>query len=154
MQSEMKSLSDNEVWELVKLPEGRKAIGCKWIFKTKIDGEGNIERYKARLVAQGFTQKFGVDYDQTFSPVVSFESIRSILAIAAKNGLKLHQMDVKTAFLNGELDEEIFLKQPEGFVVKGYEDHVCKLKRSIYGLKQSAGEKWKQHGGPKALNNK
>ena len=138
MLSEMKSLNDNEVWELVKLPEGRKAIGCKWIFKTKVDGDGNIERYKARLVAQGFTQKFGVDYDQTFSPVVSFESVRSIIAIAAKNGLKLHQMDVKTAFLNGELKEEIFLKQPEGFVVKGHEDYVCKLKRSIYGLKQSA----------------
>ena len=138
MQSEMKSLTDNKVWELVKLPTGRKAIGCKWIFKTKIDGNGDIERYKARLVAQGFTQKFGVDYDQTFSPVVSFESVRSVIAIAAKNGLKLHQMDVKTAFLNGELNEEIYLRQPEGFVVKGYEDHVCKLKRSIYGLKQSA----------------
>ena len=138
MQSEMKSLNENQVWELVELPKGRKAIGCKWIFKTKIDGDGNIERYKARLVAQGYSQKFGVDYDQTFSPVVSFESIRSIAAIAAKNGLKLHQMDVKTAFLNGELSEEIFLKQPEGFIVKGFENHVCKLKRSIYGLKQSA----------------
>ena len=138
MESEMKSLNKNKVWELVKLPKGRKAIGCKWIFKTKIDGDGNIERYKARLVAQGYTQKFGVDYDQTFSPVVSFESIRSIISIAAKNGLKLHQIDVKTAFLNGELSEEICLKQPEGFVSKGYEDYVCKLKRSIYGLKQSA----------------
>ena len=138
MENEMKSLNENKVWELVKLPKGRKAIGCKWIFKTKIDGDGKVERHKARLVAQGYTQKFGVDYDQTFSPVVSFESIRSIIAIAAQNGLKLHQMDVKTAFLNGELSEEIFLKQPEGFVVKGYEDHVCKLNRSIYGLKQSA----------------
>ena len=138
MQSEMKSLNENKVWELVKLPKGRKAIGCKWIFKTKIDGDGNIERYKARLVAQGYTQKYGVDYDQTFSPVVSFESIRSIAAIAAQKGLKLHQMDVKTAFLNGELTEEIYLKQPEGFIEKGYEDYVCKLKRSIYGLKQSA----------------
>ena len=138
MKSEMNSLHENQVWDLVKLPKGRKAIGCKWIFKTKIDGEGNVERHKARLVAQGYTQKFGVDYDQTFSPVVSFESIRSIIAIAAKNGLKLHQMDVKTAFLNGELTEEIFLKQPEGFVEKGFEDYVCKLKRSIYGLKQSA----------------
>ena len=138
MKSEMKSLNKNDVQELVELPKGRKAIGCKWIFKTKIDGEGNIERYKARLVAQGYTQKFGVDYDQRFSPVVCFESIRSIIAIAANNGLKLHQMDVKTAFLNGELSEEIYLKQPEGFIMKGYEDHVCKLKRSIYGLKQSA----------------
>ena len=138
MKSEMNSLKENDVWDLVKLPKGRKVIGCKWIFKTKVDGDGRIERYKARLVAQGYTQKFGIDYDQTFSPVVSFESIRSIIAIAAKNGLKLHQMDIKTAFLNGELNEEIFISQPEGFVAKGFEDYVCKLKRSIYGLKQSA----------------
>ena len=138
MESEINSLNKNQVWELVRLPEGKKTIGCKWIFKTKVDGDGNIERYKARLVAQGFTQRYGIDYDQTFSPVVSFESIRSIIAIAAKNNLKLHQMDVKTAFLNGELNEEIYINQPEGFVVKGLEDHVCKLKRSIYGLKQSA----------------
>ena len=124
----MASLKENQVWELVKLPTGRKVIGSKWIFKTKVDGDGKIERYKARLVAQGFTQKHGIDYDQTFSPVVSFESIRSIIAIAAKNDLKLHQMDIKTAFLNGELSEEIFISQPEGYVTEGFESYVCKLK--------------------------
>ena len=129
MANEINSLKENEVWDLVTLPEGRKTIGCKWVFKTKIDADGEIDRYKARLVAQGYNQKYGIDYDETFSPVVRFESIRTIIALAAKYGLKLHQMDVKSAFLNGELKEEIFMKQPEGFIVKGKETHVCKLKR-------------------------
>lgn len=138
MTNEIGSLAENDVWDLVTLPEGRKAIGSKWIYKTKLDADGNIERYKARLVAQGFNQKYGIDYDETFSPVVRFESIRTVIALAANYALKVHQMDVKTAFLNGELKEEIFMKQPEGFVSKGEENLVCKLQRSIYGLKQSA----------------
>ena len=138
MKSEIESLQKNNVWELEKLPEGRSAVGCKWVFKTKLDAQGNIERYKARLVAQGFTQRYGVDYDETFSPVVRFESVRSLFAIASKYKLAVHQMDVRTAFLNGELKEEIFMKQPEGFVQEGKEKWVCKLKRSLYGLKQSA----------------
>ena len=138
MKSEIKSLEKNQVWDLEKLPEGRSTVGCKWVFKTKLDAQGNVERYKARLVAQGFTQKYGVDYDETFSPVVRFESIRSLLAIASQHGLVVHQMDVKTAFLNGELKEEIFMRQPEGFISQGEEMLVCKLKRSLYGLKQSA----------------
>ena len=96
-----------------------------------------MERHKARLVAQGFSQKFGDEYDETFCPVVRFESVRTIIALAAQHGLKLHQMDVTTAFLNGELKEEIYMKQPEGFIAKGKEHLVCKLNRSIYGLKQS-----------------
>ena len=96
-----------------------------------------MERYKARLVAQGFSQKFGTDYDETFCPVVRMESLRTLIALAIQNGLKLHQIDVTTAFLNGELKEEVFMKQPEGFIVKGQEHLVCRLKRSIYGLKQS-----------------
>ena len=138
MKSEIESLQKNNVWELEELPEGRSAVGCKWVFKTKLDAQGNIERYKARLVAQGFTQRYGVDYDETFSPVVRFESVRSLFAIASKYKLAVHQMDVTTAFLNGELKEEIFMKQPEGFVQEGKEKWVCKLKRSLYGLKQSA----------------
>ena len=137
MEKEMKSLSVNKVWDLVSLPKGKKVIGSKWVFKTKRNVDGNVERYKARLVAQGFSQKYGQDYDETFSPVVRFESLRMIIALSVQHSLKLHQMDVTTAFLNGELNDEVYMKQPEGYVVKGKENLVCKLKKSIYGLKQS-----------------
>ena len=99
--------------------------------------EGRIKRYKARLVAKGSLQKYGVGFEETFAPVAKFTSIRIILSIAAQYKLVLHQMDVKTAFLNGTLDEEIYMNQPEGFVDSNYPDHVCKLKRALYGLKQS-----------------
>ena len=112
-------------------------MSSKWIFKCKIGATGNIDRYKARLVAQGYSQRPGVDYEETFSPVVRFESLRMIAALAAQTNLQLHQMDVKTAFLNGELKETVYMKQPEGYEEKAKEDLVCKLKRSIYGLKQS-----------------
>jgi hypothetical protein len=138
MENEIKSLKEHGVWDLVKLPEGRKTVGCKWIFKVKQDADGNVERYKARLVAQGFSQKEGEDYDETFSPVVRFESIRTVIALAAQLGLSLHQMDVKTAFLNGELKEKIYMRQPPGYVVQGKETYVCLLYKSLYGLKQSA----------------
>ena len=141
MNEEMESLHANDVWDLIELPKGRKAIGSKWVFKLKVNAEGVVERYKARLVAQGFSQKFGEDYDETFCPVVRHESIRTLIALAVQNGLKLHQMDITTAFLNGELKEDVYMKQPEGFTVKGQEDLVCRLKRSIYGLKQS-GRCW------------
>ena len=137
MEKEMKSLSVNKVWDLVSLPKGKKVIGSKWVFKTKRNVDGNVERYKARLVAQGFSQSYGQDYDETFSPVVRFESLRMIIALSVQRSLKLHQMDVTTAFLNGELNDEVYMKQPEGYVVKGKENLVCKLKKSIYGLKQS-----------------
>lgn len=137
MEKEMESLHKNDVWDLVMLPKGRKAVGSKWVFKLKVGPDGMVHRHKARLVAQGFSQKYGLDYDETFSPVVRFESLRTVIGLAVQNGLKLHQMDVTTAFLNGELDEEVYMKQPEGFATKGQEDLVCKLKRSIYGLKQS-----------------
>ncbi|KAF1325883.1 Integrase catalytic core protein, partial [Globisporangium splendens] len=135
--SELESLCKNETWELVPLPRGRKAISSKWVFKVKETVEGLIERYKARLVAKGFLQKYGVDFEETFAPVAKFASIRIILSIAAQYKLVLHQMDVKTAFLNGLLEEEIYMKQPVGFVDPKYPDHVCKLKRALYGLKQS-----------------
>ena len=107
------------------------------MFRVKENQDGEIERFKARLVAKGFLQKFGIDYDETFAPVAKFTSIRIVLSLAAKYGLKLHQMDVKTAFLNGELDEDIYMEQPDGYVDEDHPDYVCKLKRSLYGLKQS-----------------
>ena len=110
---EIKSLNENKTWEIVDLPEGRKPIPCKWVFKIKCDDQGIIQRYKARLVAKGFAQKAGLDYEKTFSPVVSFNSIRTLLAIAAYQNLEVEQMDVTTAFLNGELKEEIYMCQPE-----------------------------------------
>ena len=137
MDKEMDSLHMNDVWDLVKLPKDRKAVGSKWVFKLKVGPDGQVERHKARLVAQGFAQKQGLDYDETFSPVVRFESLRTVIALAVQNDMKMHQMDVTTAFLNGELQEEVYMKQPEGFAAEGQEDLVCKLKRSIYGLKQS-----------------
>ena len=138
MKDEMKSMKDNDVWDLVELPEGAKPIGCKWIFKTKRDSKGNVERYKARLVAKGFTQKEGIDYKETFSPVSSKDSFRTIMALVAHYDLELHQMDVKTAFLNGDLDETIHMVQLENFVSGDPKSMVCKLKKSIYGLKQSS----------------
>ena len=137
MEKEVKSLSVNKVWDLVSLPKGKKVVGSKWVFKTKRNVDGNVERYKARLVAQGYSHKYVQDYDETFSPVVRFESLRMIIALSVQRCLKMHQMDVTTAFLNGELNDEVYMKQPEGYVVKGKESLVCKLKKSIYGLKQS-----------------
>ena len=141
MTDEMNSMANNDVWDLVELPSGSKAIGCKWVFKTKRDSQGNIDRYKARLVAKGFTQVEGVDYRETFSPVSTKDSFRIIMALVAHFDLELHQMDVKTAFLNGVLEEEVYIKQPEGFIAKDKEHLVCKLKKSIYGLKQ-ASRQW------------
>lgn len=135
--AEFESLMENETWELVKLPPGRKPIGCKWVFKLKMNPDGTVDRYKARLVAKGYSQVEGVDYSETFAPVAKFPSIRAILALAASEDMEIHQMDVKTAFLNGTLDEEIYMDQPEGFRVPGKEGLVCKLKKSLYGLKQA-----------------
>ena len=143
MNSELDSMKSNKVWELVDLPEGIKPIGCKWVYKRKKNAEGKVETFKARLVAKGYTQKAGIDYDETFSPVAMLKSIRILLSIAAALDYEIWQMDVKTAFLNGHLDESIYMVQPDGFVVKGQERKVCKLLRSIYGLKQ-ASRSWNQ----------
>ncbi|KAF1318440.1 Gag-pol polyprotein, partial [Globisporangium splendens] len=142
-ESEYQSLKENNTWDVVALPPGRKAIGCEWVFKVKENQDGEIDRHKARLVAKGFSQKYGIDYEETFAPVAKFTSIRIILSLAAKYNLMLHQMDVKTAFLNGVLDEDIYMKQPDGYVDQAHPDYVCKLKRSLYGLKQ-APRMWNQ----------
>ena len=115
MREEMESMWTNQVWNLVNLPAGRKAIGNKWVLKIQRNSDGSIKRYKARVIAKGYTQREGIDYEETFSPVVRFASLRAILAIVAKLDLELVQIDIKSAFLHGELDEEIFMDQPEGF---------------------------------------
>ena len=137
MEREMESLKKHNVWELVNLSPGKKAIGSKWVFKVKTNADGSIERYKARLVAQGYNQKFGADYDETFCPVVRQESFRLLIAKSVQQGLEMHHVDVNTAFLNGTLEEEVYLRQPKGFVKEGEQNLVCKLKKSLYGLKQS-----------------
>jgi hypothetical protein len=141
MEDEMKLMSSNDVWDLVEIPKGAKTVGCKWVYKIKRDSRGNIEKYKARLVAKGYTQIEGEDYNETLSPVSCKDSFRIIMALVAHFDLELHQMDVKTTFLNGDLEENVYMKQPKGFVVNGKEHVGCRLKKSIYGLKQ-ASRQW------------
>ena len=126
---------NNRVFEECVLPRGRKAIRSRWVYKRKRDKEGIVERYKARLVAQGFSQVEGFDYNETYSPVARFTSIRFILSISSILGLVVHQMDVETAFSNTDLKEEIYMHPPIGMTIR--EGHVLKLKKTFYGLKQS-----------------
>lgn len=139
MDDEMRSLHENNTWNLTELPPGRRTVKTKWIFKTKRDNNGKIVRHKARLVAKGYTQRQGVDYNETYAPVVRYTSVRFLIALSVQRGLKIHQMDAITAFLQGDLSEEIYLEQPEGF--EDNTGRVCKLNRAIYGLKQ-AGRQW------------
>ncbi|CAI7789030.1 unnamed protein product [Closterium sp. NIES-54] len=135
MESELKSIEENGTWELVELPEGRKAITSKWLFKIKSDADGKIERYKSRLVAKGYQQKEKVDYKELFAPVVKPTTLRTLLAGAAIKGWVVKQMDVTTAFLNGVLEEEIFMAQPEGF--DDGSGRVLRLKKALHGLRQA-----------------
>jgi len=144
MDIEMKSLHDNHTFELVKLPKGMKALQNRWIYRLKTKENGSTPRYKARLIVKGYRQKKGIDFDEIFSPVVKRSSIRVVLALAASLDLEIEQMDVKTAFLHGDLEEEIYMQQPEGFVMKGKENYVCKLKKSLYGLKQAPRQWYKK----------
>ena len=138
MSDEYKSMVENKVWTLTELPAGKNLVGCKWIYKLKEDADGNVVRYKARLVAQGFSQKFGCDYDEVFAPVVTQTTFRILLALAHERKFNVHHFDVKTAFLNGDLDDEIYMRQPQGFEEENRKHLVCKLSKSLYGLKQAA----------------
>nr|GEW76915.1 retrotransposon protein, putative, Ty1-copia subclass [Tanacetum cinerariifolium] len=138
---EMQSMKDNEVWVLVELLPTGKTVGNKWLFKKKTDMNGNVHIYKACLVAKGYTQTPGTNYEETFSPVADIRAIRILIAIAAYYDYEICQMDVKTAFLNRYLNKEVYMEQPEGFINPKYPNRVCKLKRSIYGLKQ-ASRQW------------
>ncbi|KAJ4807334.1 Gag/pol [Rhynchospora pubera] len=137
MKKEFQALLDNNTWILVPPPANQNVVGCKWIFKTKRHADGTVERYKARLVAKGFTQEEGVDYFDTFSPVVRPTTIRIVLSIAVSNHWVIRQLDVNNAFLHGELHETVYMHQPPGFVSNSSPSHVCLLKKALYGLKQS-----------------
>ncbi|KAM1351501.1 hypothetical protein ACFXTH_005260 [Malus domestica] len=137
MTEEMDALIKQHTWTLVPLPSHKNLVGCKWIYKVKRNPDGSVARYKARLVAKGFSQEAGLDYYETFSPVVKPTTVRLMLSLAATKGWKLKQLDVKNAFLHGFLDEEVYMSQPQGFIDKDHPDFVCKLERSLYGLKQA-----------------
>jgi hypothetical protein len=138
MEDEMRSMSVNKIWDLEEISKGAKTVGCKWVYKTKCDSNGNIERFKARLVAKCFTQREGIDYTEIFSPVSCKDSFRIIMALVAHYDLELHQPDVKTAFLNGDLLENIYMAQTKCFAIKRNEHMGCHLRKFIYGLKQSS----------------
>jgi hypothetical protein len=138
MTEEYHSILKNDVWDVVPRLEGKSVVTPRWIYKIKHAVDGSIEKYKARFVARGFSQIEGVKYDKTFAPIARYTSIRSIIALAASMGWKLHQMNVKTTFLNGEIEEEVYIEQPEGFVVHNEKSHVCGLKKALYGLKQTS----------------
>ncbi|KAM2104670.1 hypothetical protein ACFX1R_015245 [Malus domestica] len=137
MKEEIDALQQNQTWDLVPKPRDVKPISCKWVYKIKRRLDGSIEKYKARLVARGFSQQYGLDYDETFSPVAKLTTVRVLLALAANKDWNLYQMDVKNAFLHGELDREIYMMQPMGFKSKAYLEYVCKLRKALYGLKQA-----------------
>ncbi|BFG36682.1 hypothetical protein CerSpe_229560 [Prunus speciosa] len=137
MHIEMEALNKNATWELVPLPKGKKAVGCRWVFTLKHKADGSIDRYKARLVAKGYTQTYGVDYTETFAPVAKLNTVRVLLSLAANRDWPLLQFDIKNAFLHGDLKEEIYMDPPPGIPVTSKEGVVCKLRKSLYGLKQS-----------------
>ncbi|GJR07217.1 zinc finger, CCHC-type containing protein [Tanacetum coccineum] len=137
MEIELDSINKNNTWTLTTLPPDQKAIGLKWVFKTKRDAEGKIIKYKARLVAKGYVQEQGIDFDEVFAPVARIETVRLILALAAYHGWQVHHLDVKSAFLHGDLKEEVYVTQPEGFVQQGNSGKVYKLIKALYGLRQA-----------------
>jgi hypothetical protein len=137
MDEEMAALDANVTWELVALPKDKKTIGCKWVYKVKHNADGSVSRYKARLVAKGYAQTYGIDYEETYSLVAKMTIVRAIIAMATTKGWSLHQMDVKNVFLHGDLQEEVYMEQPPGYVDQTRPNLVCRLKKTLYGLKQA-----------------
>ncbi|KAI3514490.1 hypothetical protein L1887_12931 [Cichorium endivia] len=137
MRDEMEALVQNRTWTLVPRPASSNIVGSKWVYRTKFKSDGTVERFKARLVAQGFTQLPGIDYSHTFSPVVKASTVRVVLSLAVLHNWRLHQLDVKNAFLHGQLNETVFMEQPPGFVDSQFPNYVCKLSKALYGLKQA-----------------
>ncbi|RVW54465.1 Retrovirus-related Pol polyprotein from transposon TNT 1-94 [Vitis vinifera] len=137
MVDEMAALHSNGTWDLVVLPSGKSTVGCRWVYAVKVGPDGQVDRLKARLVAKGYTQVYGSDYGDTFSPVAKIASVRLLLSMAAMCSWPLYQLDIKNAFLHGDLAEEVYMEQPPGFVAQGESGLVCRLRRSLYGLKQS-----------------
>ena len=138
MREELDALHAQGTWDLVPLPPAKNLVGCKWVYRIKKNADGSIARHKARLVAKGFSQEEGIDYNETFSPVVKPTTVRLVLALAAQFNWSLRQLDVTNAFLHGLLHEEVYMTQPQGFVSKLHpSDFVCRLKKSLYGLKQA-----------------
>ena len=137
MQEEYHSILANHTWELVPRPSHRKVIGVKWLFKVKLHSDGSLDKYKARLIAKGYAQQEGEDFDETFAPTARYSTICIVLALASHFQWRIFQMDIKSAFLNGDLEEEVYVEQPPGFEVSNWPNHVCLLKKSLYGLKQA-----------------
>ncbi|WJZ81293.1 hypothetical protein VitviT2T_001142 [Vitis vinifera] len=137
MQEELNQFERSEVWELVPRPQNQSVVGTRWVFRNKMDENGIIIRNKARLVAQGFNQEEGIDYEETFAPVARLEAIRMLLAFACFKDFVLYQMDVKNAFLNGFINEEVYVEQPPSFQRFNFPNHVFRLKKALYGLKQA-----------------
>jgi hypothetical protein len=137
MNQEIDTIEKNKTWDLVDLPRHEKSIGVKWLYKTKLNEKGHIEKHKARLVAKGFSQQLACDYGETFSPVARLDTVRTLLAIAAQHKWKVYQMDVKSAFLNGFLEEEVYVNQPPRFEIQEHPAKVYWLKKALYGLKQA-----------------
>ncbi len=141
MDEEMASLEAHQTWILEDLPAHANVIPIKWVFKLKTDATGQVERYKARLVAKGFKQRDGIDFDEVFAPVSKYANLRALLAVAAEQDLEVRQLVIKTAFLNGVLDEDLYVAQPPGYAT-GSERTLCHLRRALYGLRQAPRCKW------------
>lgn len=137
MNAELEMIDKNDTWDLVERPADKPVIGIKWVYKTKLNLDGTIQKHKARLVAKGYAQKPGIDYNETFAPVARLDTIQTIVALAAQKGWRLLQLDVKSAFLNGVLNEEVYVEQPEGYLTVNAENKVYKLNKALYGLKQA-----------------